>query len=154
NYPGDLEVNPDKLSVAKAMEKHFNGRGVQVFVAGFELGDEEAEARRQFGVFTRLDPPGKFFTANTKRELIEAFRKATARQPLHPRAHEPGSRKAIALTRDRQPDLALTRVQDNLNPSRTLQPGTYRATVPLLPPQRIQVRDGDVLVLQATRKGL
>src|SRR5436190_1678501 len=83
-------------------------------------------------------PRGKFFTANTKRELIEAFRKATARQPLHLRAHEPGSRKAIALTRDRLTDLALTRVQDNLNLSRVLTPGSYVVRVPLLPPQDIR----------------
>lgn len=153
-YPGDLDINPQKQSVADALRTRFDGRGIQVFVAGFELGAEEKVAREQFGIFEKIDPPGKFMTANSKRQLIEVLQKATVQQPLNLRAHEPSSRKPLALTQDRRTDLALTPVHDNLNPSRLLLPGSYNVRIPLVQPQQVGLNEGDVLVLEATRKGL
>ncbi|MFQ3649816.1 MAG: vWA domain-containing protein [Gemmataceae bacterium] len=73
----DKQFNPDKLPVPELLQAQFKDSQIGVYVVGFEISQkEEATARDQFAVLSKLTPPGAFVTVNKIDEVARAVERA------------------------------------------------------------------------------
>jgi hypothetical protein len=137
-------------SVSVFLRKEFEDSGIEVNVVCFAAGKEEGEARKQFGVFGKLEPQGRFLAVPRPRDLAEALEWA-----LRPRIELRGN-KAGAGGGVLKLALRATRPEENLEWSdkeRVLPAGEYTARLRGTSPQPISLRDGESLIVTLKRDG-
>jgi hypothetical protein len=153
----DREYNPSgKGDIPTFLKEQFGNTDIRIIVIGFKVEkDEKDEAQRQFQVVrTFRRERGDFIVAEDKDKLVAALKEALAQQQLRCRIQARGQDSALETSADPGGDLLVRRAGETLIPSRPLKPYTYVASVPVVPPQDVRLRDGDQLLLQVKRTGL